>query len=91
MAKAISNTNQNIQENHPQMDFPLEQIYFYLTEGCNLACRHCWLSPKLQKDNITHPSLSMELFESIVEQAKPLGLESVKLTGGEPLLHSQSV
>ncbi len=29
----------------------------------------------------------MELFESIIQQAKLLGLTSVKLTGGEPLLH----
>jgi len=68
-------------------DFPLKQVYFYLTEGCNLACRHCWLSPKLQSEKITYPSLEIELFKSIVEQAKPLGLTAVKLTGGEPLMH----
>lgn len=68
-------------------DYPLEQIYFYLTEGCNLACRHCWLSPKLQGESKTYPTLSIELFHSILEQAKPLGLKAVKLTGGEPLMH----
>ena len=24
---------------------PLNTLYFYLTEGCNLRCRHCWLEP----------------------------------------------
>ena len=24
----------------------LRQLYAYLTEGCNLACRHCYLAPK---------------------------------------------
>jgi organic radical activating enzyme len=27
------------------------------------------------------------LFQSIIKQAKPLGLSRIKLTGGEPLLH----
>ncbi len=70
-------------------DCPLNQIYFYLTEGCNLACRHCWLSPKHQTEKLTYPSLSVELLQSILEQAKPLGLKGIKLTGGEPLMHPQ--
>lgn len=67
--------------------FYLDQIYFYLTEGCNLACRHCWLTPKHQKDNLAYPSLPVRLFKKIVEEAGPLGLSGIKLTGGEPLLH----
>jgi SynChlorMet cassette radical SAM/SPASM protein ScmF len=35
------------------------------------------------------PSLDPAVFESIIRQAKPLGLSGVKLTGGEPLLHPQ--
>jgi SynChlorMet cassette radical SAM/SPASM protein ScmF len=71
------------------MEYPLNQIYFYLTEGCNLACRHCWIAPKYQSEGNNYPSLPLELFKSIIEQAKPLGLSGVKLTGGEPLLHPQ--
>ncbi len=68
-------------------NYPLRQIYFYLTEGCNLACRHCWIAPKYQTGDHTYPSLDIDLFRSILDQAKPLGLSNVKLTGGEPLLH----
>jgi len=67
--------------------FPLNQIYFYLTEGCNLACRHCWLSPKVDTDGTRYPTLALSLFEKIIAEAKPLGLHTVKLTGGEPLLN----
>ncbi|NQU16861.1 MAG: SynChlorMet cassette radical SAM/SPASM protein ScmF [Candidatus Saganbacteria bacterium] len=67
--------------------FTLNCLYFYLTEGCNLACRHCWIQPKYQGPGKEYPSLDFELFKSIIEQAKPLGLSSVKLTGGEPLIH----
>lgn len=69
----------------------LNQIYFYLTEGCNLACRHCWLSPKYDEDGKRYPALPVELFQKAVSEAKPLGLTGVKLTGGEPLLHPQFV
>ncbi len=67
--------------------YPLNTLYFYLTKGCNLRCRHCWITPKFQGDGQVHPSLPPEMFRSIIEQAKPLGLSSVKLTGGEPLIH----
>jgi SynChlorMet cassette radical SAM/SPASM protein ScmF len=67
--------------------YPLNQIYFYLTEGCNLRCRHCWIAPKYQSEGNSHPALELGLFKSIIEQAKHLGLTGVKLTGGEPLLH----
>jgi SynChlorMet cassette radical SAM/SPASM protein ScmF len=36
-----------------------------------------------------YAALDASLFRSIVEQARPLGLSGVKLTGGEPLLHPQ--
>jgi SynChlorMet cassette radical SAM/SPASM protein ScmF len=69
--------------------YQLNQIYFYLTEGCNLKCRHCWIAPKYQSGGGSYPALDLDLFKSIIEQAKPLGLTGVKLTGGEPLLHPQ--
>ncbi len=67
---------------------PLEQIYFYLTEGCNLACRHCWIAPKFDQEGRL-PALPDELFSLAIKEAKPLGLKGVKLTGGEPLMHPQ--
>jgi SynChlorMet cassette radical SAM/SPASM protein ScmF len=75
--------------NKVEKHYPLNQIYFYLTEGCNLACRHCWIAPKLQTEDRSYPVLSADLFKSIVEQGKPLGLSGVKLSGGEPLIHPQ--
>lgn len=65
----------------------LDVIYFYLTNDCNLRCRHCWISPKYSDSTVSSSSLSFELYCSIIKEAKPLGLSTVKLTGGEPLLH----
>jgi len=79
--------NENNTEKTEKREFKLKQIYFYLTEGCNLRCRHCWIAPKYQSSDNSYPSLDVDLFQSIIQQAKPLGLSGVKLTGGEPLLH----
>ena len=72
-------------------NWSLNQIYFYLTAGCNLACRHCWLAPGFDVDGSRYPVLPIELFEAAIREAKPLGLSGVKLTGGEPLLHPQII
>ena len=67
----------------------LTQLYLYLTEGCNLACRHCWLAPKYDATGIKYPVLDVAIVRKIFKEALPLGLEAVKLTGGEPLLHPE--
>ena len=69
--------------------YPLNILYFYLTEGCNLRCRHCWIEPRFQTEKRQYPALEPDLFRHIVRQAKALGLSGVKLTGGEPLMHPQ--
>lgn len=73
--------------NPQKTPYPLRTIYFYLTNGCNLACRHCWVKPTYWKDGSILKFLPFDLFNSIIDQALPLGLGSIKLTGGEPLLH----
>jgi SynChlorMet cassette radical SAM/SPASM protein ScmF len=65
----------------------INTLYFYLTEGCNLACRHCWIGPRFDATGGHYPTLPVELFETAIREAKPLGLSGVKLTGGEPLVH----
>jgi SynChlorMet cassette radical SAM/SPASM protein ScmF len=66
-------------------DYPLSSLYLYLADQCNLSCGHCWISPdfsQYQKNGISLDSLKKTILE-----AKSLGLQSVKLTGGEPLLY----
>ncbi len=68
---------------------PLTQLYAYLTDGCNLYCRHCWLDPLNGSEKKKYMFLPAGLFEKAVDEAKSLGLQAVKLTGGEPLLHPE--
>ncbi|NWJ52258.1 MAG: SynChlorMet cassette radical SAM/SPASM protein ScmF [Bacteroidetes bacterium] len=69
----------------------LSQLYLYLTEGCNLACRHCWLAPKYDARGTKYPVLDIALIQKVFKEARPLGLEAVKLTGGEPLMHPEII
>ena len=75
------------EEKTEERKYPLNQIYFYLTEGCNLRCRHCWIVPKFQSGDKSYPYVELDLVRHILQQGKLLGLTGVKLTGGEPLLH----
>jgi len=66
---------------------PLTSLYMYIAGSCNLACRHCWIEPDYQAGNQNGKFLKLEYVEKAILEAKPLGLHSVKLTGGEPTLH----
>lgn len=67
---------------------PLRSLYLYLSNSCNLACRHCWITPRFV-DGRPSPGevIDLDLLRRAVQEAKPLGLGGAKLTGGEPMLH----
>lgn len=68
----------------------LNAFYLYLTNGCNLFCRHCWITPTLVNGKPSPGDcMDPEHLRKAVADAKPLGLCQAKLTGGEPLLHPQ--
>ena len=66
---------------------PLTSLYLYIAGSCNLACRHCWIDPRYQSDGRNGRFLKLKHLGKAIREAKPLGLGSVKLTGGEPVLH----
>ncbi len=71
---------------------PLNVIYLYPTDRCNLHCQHCWVAPQQIKNieeyiaKIKGKEVSIDLIKDTIVKAKDIGLSSVKLTGGEPLL-----
>jgi SynChlorMet cassette radical SAM/SPASM protein ScmF len=67
---------------------PLRSFYLYISDTCNLRCRHCWITPTFA-GGIPSPDevVDIELLRQAVKDAKPLGLNAAKLTGGEPMLH----
>jgi SynChlorMet cassette radical SAM/SPASM protein ScmF len=77
----------------PVIDLPpdvpaLRRLYLYLSAGCNLHCRHCWITPTFVHGKpVQGECINFELLKAAVAEAKPMGLVSAKLTGGEPVLH----
>lgn len=70
----------------------LRTFYLYLSAGCNLHCRHCWITPTFVKGKpVPGECVNIDLLKDAVSEAKPMGLSAAKLTGGEPLLHPQFI
>jgi antilisterial bacteriocin subtilosin biosynthesis protein AlbA len=70
-----------------QVHYPLN-LQVELTARCNLRCFYCYRgsSPGLKEDR-----LSTEELMAILDRLHGLGLQSVELTGGEPMVHKDFV
>src|SRR4030043_1046188 len=86
------NTSQVTNPGEERLDLPegvppLTSLYLYIAGSCNLACRHCWITPTYQTSSNGGKFVKLEYIEKAIREAKPLGLRSIKLTGGEPTPH----
>lgn len=72
--------NNNINENH----FSFADIaYIEITHECNLRCKHCLNNSGVKvKNQLTDE----EIFNLIIEFSKA-GMQEIRFTGGEPLMH----
>lgn len=71
---------------------PLCTYYLYITNGCNLSCRHCWITPTFVNGKPSPGDcLDLDLLKLAIKDGKKLGLFHAKLTGGEPILHPRFV
>lgn len=69
--------------------YSLSSIYIYLTDRCNLKCKHCWITPTYYKAHRnTESEVDIKYLKRTVIDAKSIGLNNVKLTGGEPFLRN---
>ncbi len=63
----------------------LRELWFHVTDNCNLACRHCLFSsgPGCRAE------LSADRILDIAKEAASLGCKVFALTGGEPFVHRE--
>jgi cyclic pyranopterin phosphate synthase len=64
---------------------PLRNLRLSVTDRCNLRCSYCMPEPEyvwLPREDILH----FEEIETLVDVFTTLGVDKVRLTGGEPLL-----
>jgi SynChlorMet cassette radical SAM/SPASM protein ScmF len=71
------------------LEYEINGLYINPTRFCNLRCSHCWINPPFVSGHkISETELAIEEWINIIRAAQPLGLNAVKLTGGEPLLRN---
>jgi len=75
-------STQEYLEEHFKDNPHLMSLQIELTSRCNERCVHCYI-PHDQKINDIEP----ELFYDILEQCRDMGVLTVTLSGGEPMLH----
>ncbi|MEB3208301.1 MAG: radical SAM protein [Synechococcus sp.] len=86
MASAVPHPETVATRAHPsdRLGRPLGVLRLSLTARCNLACPYCL------PDGVEPPGLlTLAQRLRVIEAAVALGVRSLRLTGGEPLLHPQ--
>lgn len=74
--------NNNIMENH----FSFADIaYIEITHECNLRCTHCLNNSGIK---VLNQLTDEEIFNLIIEFSKA-GMQEIRFTGGEPLIHKK--
>ena len=72
-----------------RMARPLRDLRISVTDRCNFRCSYCMPKEVFDKDYLYLPQsalLSFEEIERVARQFVGLGVEKIRLTGGEPLL-----
>ena len=84
MDQGVQSTIHSLGEHLPLLIRPqAKEIFLSLTAHCNLRCVGC----KYGRDFMPGSVLPWELCERLLEDAAALGYTSIRLYGGEPLLH----
>jgi cyclic pyranopterin phosphate synthase len=79
-------------QNHPVVDTlnrPLHDLRVSVTDRCNFRCTYCMPKEVFGRDYVFLPREELLTFEEIARLTRisvNLGVEKVRLTGGEPLL-----
>ena len=64
-----------------------KHLFTFLPNLCNSACDFCYVEPIVGKSAKLSKKL-LENFETLIKQAKEIGFETIRITGGEPLIFS---
>ncbi len=66
------------------LQLPKNEYRISITSGCNMKCVYCH-----NEGNKVINQLSKDDIEKLIQNSYGLGLEQVRLTGGEPLIHKE--
>ena len=66
------------------LQLPKNEFRISITSGCNMKCVYCH-----NEGNHVINQLTKDDIEDLIKNAYDLGLEQVRITGGEPLIHKE--
>jgi cyclic pyranopterin phosphate synthase len=78
---------------HDRLGRPLRDLRISITDRCNFRCTYCMPRERFGRDHAFLPRSSLLSFEEIAQLARVfvgLGVEKIRLTGGEPLLRKDA-
>ncbi|NQV00153.1 MAG: radical SAM protein [Parcubacteria group bacterium] len=64
-----------------QFNGKLKEVFFYITDKCNLKCLHCYMPKAKNKD------MPLDIFELMMKELVRFGTSKITFLGGEPTLH----
>lgn len=79
---------ESFQELLAQLPIAINEVKFRFTYHCNIECRHCYNSSGPRNNT---EALCEESMLRIVRQMPDVGIASLSVTGGEPLLFKETV
>jgi GTP 3',8-cyclase len=65
---------------------PLLNLRISITQRCNLRCTYCHREGEVQHANVSMEKITCDEIVRIAKTAVSLGINRIKLTGGEPLM-----
>lgn len=86
LIKKTANKTQDFLRTYFRKDPHLVSVQIEVSNKCNERCIHCYIPHELKVTNIDE-----NLFESILRQCQELGVLTLVLTGGEPMIHPNFV
>lgn len=67
----------------------LNYLRMSITDNCNLRCKYCM--PEVNNNNEKHDMLSSDEIYKIASDMVDLGIDKIRITGGEPLARKDSL
>lgn len=71
---------------YPKKNLPSGTLRIILTNSCNFQCRYCFNEGEKEKNTRCQ---NLDELKRVINVGRTFGINSIKLTGGEPLLYPQ--
>lgn len=68
-----------------KLNLPSGDLRISITNGCNMKCSYCHNEGQNEFEKIKY--MNIDTFKYIIKNAKKYGLNKIRITGGEPLIH----